>query len=217
MAAPVAAYARISEDQEGSGLGLARQEADGRKLAELRGWPVAYVETDNDVSAYKRGVVRPGFERILADLEAGTIGGIVAYDLDRFARKPTDLERAIDIYDTKPGVFATVQGDIDLSTPDGRTMARVLVAFANKSSMDTGRRVARTHLELAQAGKDSGGGTRPFGYQADRVSIDPFEAEIIREMAQRVLTGESLTAVCRDLTDRGIPTPVAGPSGTGAS
>jgi len=32
---------------------------------------------------------------------------------------------------------------------DGRTMARVLIAFANKSSMDTSRRTARKHLELA--------------------------------------------------------------------
>ncbi len=39
-------------------------------------------------------------------------------------------------YDGRPLVFATVQGDIDLSTPAGRTMARVMVAFANKASMD---------------------------------------------------------------------------------
>jgi DNA invertase Pin-like site-specific DNA recombinase len=74
---------------------------------------------------------------MLKDLETGVIQGIVVYDLDRLARQPKDLERIIDIYDRKPLIFATVQGSIDLSTPDGRTMARVLVAMANKSSMDT--------------------------------------------------------------------------------
>ena len=104
------------------------------------------------MSAYQPKVIRSDFERLLADLEAGTIQGIVVYDLDRLARKPTDLERIITIYDRAPLVFATVQGDIDLSTPDGRTMARVMVAFANKSSMDTARRMARKKLEKAMNG-----------------------------------------------------------------
>ena len=85
------------------------------------------------------------------------IDGVVVYDLDRFARQPVDLERAIRIFDGRVGLrFATVQSDIDLSSPDGRTMARVMVAFANKASnkasMDTSRRVRRKHLELAQRG-----------------------------------------------------------------
>jgi site-specific DNA recombinase len=119
------------------GLGVGRQQADTRKLVDLRGWTLAEIYLDNDVSAYQPKVIRPDFERMLADLEAGVIQGIAVYDLDRLARQPADLERIISIYDRKPLVFATVQGDIDLSTPDGRTMARVMVAFANKASMDT--------------------------------------------------------------------------------
>jgi DNA invertase Pin-like site-specific DNA recombinase len=95
---------------------------------------------ENDVSAYKTKVVRPEFEALLDGLKLGLVDGVVLYDLDRFARQPVDLERAIRIFDDRPGlVFATVQSDIDLSTSDGRTMARVMVAFANKSSMDTSR------------------------------------------------------------------------------
>ena len=206
----VAVYARISTDQEGLGLGVARQEQDCRALAALRSWTVAYAGVDNDISAYKRGVIRPAFERLLTDLEAGLIDGIVAYDLDRFARKPSDLERAIDIYDTKRAVFATVQGDIDLSTPDGRTMARVLVAFANKSSMDTSRRVTRKQLELAQAGKVGGGGTRPYGYELDQVTVREDEAAIIRQIVKRVLATESLTSIANDLSEQGVLTSGSG-------
>jgi site-specific DNA recombinase len=100
------------------------------------------VRVDNDVSAYKTKVVRPKFEALLDDLKLGLVDGVVVYDLDRFARQPVDLERAIRIFDDRPGlVFATVQSDIDLSTSDGRTVARVMVAFANKTSMDTSRRI----------------------------------------------------------------------------
>src|SRR5215203_3802205 len=159
----VAVYTRISDDDEGQKLGVKRQERDCRALAKLRGWGVAYVACDNSVSAYKTRVVRPEFERMMTDLETGLIDGIVTYDLDRFARQPTDLERAIKLFDRRNGVFATVQGDVDLASPDGRTMARVLIAFANKSSMDMSRRIKRKQLELAQHGKVSGGGWKPYG------------------------------------------------------
>jgi site-specific DNA recombinase len=116
---------------------VSRQQHDTRKLVDLRGWTLADTYLDNDVSAYQPKVIRPDFERMLVDLETGVIQGVAVYDVDRLARQPADLERIISIYDGKPLVFATVQGDIDLSTPDGRTMARVMVAFANKASMDS--------------------------------------------------------------------------------
>jgi hypothetical protein len=85
-------------------------------------------------------------------------------------------------------------------------MARVLVAFANKSSMDMSRRITRKHRQLAEQGKFGGGGKTPYGFEDDRVTINPGEAEIIREMAQRVLAGESLASICKSLDARGVRT-----------
>ncbi len=206
----VGLYARISEDTAGHALGVARQEADCRTAAQTRGWEVVGVYVDNDVSAFKAKVVRPQFERLLADVEAGRADGIVAYDLDRFARQPTDLERAIRLFDARPLVFATVQSDIDLSTSDGRTMARVLVAFANKSSMDTSRRVRRKHLELAMKGVPVGG-HRPFGYEADKVTINPKEATLIRQAATDLTSGIGLHTIARRWNDDGILTTAGNP------
>ncbi|HEY1635197.1 MAG TPA: recombinase family protein [Acidimicrobiales bacterium] len=45
-------YARISKDDNGDGLGVARQEKDGRALCKRRGWSVAEVIVDNDLSAF---------------------------------------------------------------------------------------------------------------------------------------------------------------------
>jgi site-specific DNA recombinase len=196
----VAVYTRISDDDEGKRLGVKRQEEDCQALAKLRHWQVAYVACDNSVSAYKTNIIRPEFERMMADLDAGLVDGIVAYDLDRFARQPTDLERAIKLYDKRPGVFATVQGDIDLGSADGRTMARIMVAFANKSSMDMSRRQSRKQRQLAELGMYGGGGKRAYGFDDDRVAVRPTEAKIIQEAAHRVLAGESLTSICRTST-----------------
>jgi site-specific DNA recombinase len=53
-----AIYARISSDVDGSGLGVARQLEDCRKLAESLGWPVAEEYVDNDLSAYSASAGR---------------------------------------------------------------------------------------------------------------------------------------------------------------
>lgn len=206
----VGIYTRISEDVEGRGAGVRRQREDGEAICKVRRWAVAGVYEDNDVSAFKTNVVRPAFERLLTDVADGRIDGIVAYDLDRFVRQPVDLERAIAIYDRRhnqgrPAVFATVQADIDLQTTDGRTMARVMVAFANKSSMDTSRRVKRTHLDLARLGVPVGG-HRPFGYKADKRTIEPSEAALIREAAAELLAGGTLHGLVRRWNDAGIRT-----------
>lgn len=187
----IGAYERISLDGEGEGLGVARQHRDNTKLAELRGWSIAEHYTDNNISAFKTDVTRPAFERMLEDLESGVIDGIVAYDLDRVVRQPSDLERIVRIYEKRKGLlFATVQGSINLSTPDGLTMARVMVAFANKSSMDTSRRQKRKNIERAEAGLPHGS-RRPFGYNQDNLTLHPTEAPILKEMGHRFLAGES--------------------------
>jgi hypothetical protein len=129
----------------------------------------------------------------------------VVYDVDRLARQPADLERIIKTYDRKSLVFATVQGDIDLSTPDGRTMARVMVAFANKASMDTARRVARQKLEKATNGVGFSN-YRPFGWNEDRLTLNDPEAEILRQAAREVLAGTGLFGICGRLNRLGIKT-----------
>jgi site-specific DNA recombinase len=87
-----------------------------------------------------------------------------------------------------------------------RFHARILGAVSRKESDDKSRRLTRKHLELATAGKVSGGGTRPFGYAKDRITLIPEEAEIIKEMAERLLAGDSLRSIAANLNDRDVPT-----------
>jgi len=206
----LAAYARISDDQAGDAQGVERQIQDARALIERRGM-TATVYIDNDLSAFKRHIVRPQFEQMLNDLRDGKVSGIVAYDLDRLWRQPMDLERVITIYEQRQGlVFATLQADIDLSTSDGRMLARVMVAAANKSSDDTARRVKRKHADNQQKGLPAGG-PRPFGFQPDRITHDPREAEAVREMCEQLLAGKTMAEVVRTLNDAGIVSTLGNP------
>ncbi|MFE9393219.1 recombinase family protein [Streptomyces sp. NPDC006784] len=211
MARKVGIYTRISRDDEGDSLGVARQQQDCERLTDLRSWQAVKVYEDNDVSAFKRNVTRDDFELVLKDLRAGLIDGIVAYDLDRLARQPRDLERLIEVFDERPRLeFATVTNDINLGTPDGRTMARIMVAFANKSSHDSSRRIRRKHLELAQQGRDSGG-PAPYGWRKeDRTKVDPKAAAAIREAQREILAGVRIGTIRTRWQEQGLGNPRTG-------
>ncbi len=199
-----AIYVRISDDRAGDAAGVARQEADCRRLCEDRGWPVQQVYTDNDISAYS-GRPRPAWRQMLADIKTGHIDAVAVWHLDRLTRRPIDLEHFFDACDAA-GIkhFGTCSGDIDLSTHDGQFLARILGAAARKESDDKSRRTRRKHLELAQAGQVVGSG-RPFGYEPDRITIRAAEAVLVGEAVERVLAGETLRSICVDWNRRAIP------------
>jgi site-specific DNA recombinase len=228
---------RISDDKAGDAAGVGRQEDDGRTLADRLGWNIAEVIVENDTSAYKRRkvrladgttalrTVRPGFRSALDKLASGERDGLLAYDLDRTARDPRDLEDLIDIVESKnPRIpVQSVSGSLRLDTDGDITMARVLVAVANKSSRDTARRVARKHEALAAEGKPGGGGFRGYGFTEKGHEVIEDEAEILREIGARILgdwdgwtasqkaridpeLGESLHSIAEDLKRRKVPT-----------
>lgn len=202
---PAGIYVRISSDPESTRLGVQRQEQDCREYVEGHGWTLAKVYEDNDLSAYS-GKVRPAYRRLLEDVRAGTIKVVVAWHPDRMHRHPRDLEEFIEVVEGAGAHVETVKaGHLDFSTPSGRMVARLLGATARYESEHKSDRQRRKHQELALAGKDAGGG-RPFGYEADRMSIRRSEAALIREAVKRALGGEAIRAICRDWTARGIPT-----------
>ena len=200
-------YTRISEDREAEGLGIKRQLGDCETLAGGRGWEIVERYSDNDISAYS-GKRRPAYRRMLADITAGHIDAVVVWHQDRLVRQPRELEEFFDICD-RAGVtaLASVSGDVDLSTHDGRLKARIMGAVARNSSDAASRRLRRKALEIASNGGVAGGGTRPFGFETDRTTIRPYEAEIIRELAGRLLAGETLRSLSVDLNARGITSP----------
>ncbi len=67
-----ALYLRISQDHTGEGLAVARQREDALRLAKDRGWKVATEYVDNSISASDSRKVRPGYDALCRDFEAGS-------------------------------------------------------------------------------------------------------------------------------------------------
>jgi DNA invertase Pin-like site-specific DNA recombinase len=196
-------YCRISRDRVGAGLGVERQEADCRELADRLGWTVAVVHTDNDISAYS-GKPRPGYRALLADIEAGRVDAVLAWHTDRLHRSPAELEIYISACETNgvPTNFVKA-GDLDLSHASGRMNARITGAVARHEVEHMVERQKAAKDQAAKAGKYRGG-ARPFGYEADGVTVRPEEAALVVDASRRVLHGESLSCLAREWTARGI-------------
>ncbi|MEB0303854.1 MULTISPECIES: recombinase family protein [unclassified Cryobacterium] len=208
-----AIYCRISMDSAGEGLGVERQRQDCIVKAAKLEWDVAGIYVDNDVSASSKKP-RPQFERMLADVRSGAIQAIVAYSIDRLTRKPMELEGFINMANDLKLELATTTGEIDLSTPVGRMMARTLGTIAGYETEAMSTRLKRKFLQKAQAGEPHG--YAPYGYARTKDSagigqdkIHPEYGAVVREAAERILALESLRSVVTDFNARGIHGPKA--------
>ncbi len=218
----VGIYARLSlakTTAEATDEAVDRQEARCRALADAKGWHVAEVYPDVDVGAYRapgkrKPPPRPEFERMLHDIEIGRINGVVFAKLDRLVRDHGDFERVLAVCEAHKAVLASVADPLDTSTPHGEAMARMGVTFARLESQTTGQRVAAQREQAARAGRPTPGGWRPYGFEADQVTIREAEAAVLRRVADGLLAGKSLTSVVREVNAAGSRTVTGRPFST---
>lgn len=216
-------YARISSD-DGTALGVARQVDDCTRLAKDRGWRIAETYIDNDVSA-STGRRRPEYERLLGDLARDRVSALVVWDIDRLTRTPAELETLIDLAEAHGVALASVGGEVDLGTPQGRLTARIKGSVARHEVEQSSRRLKRKLLERAESGLSHG--KVAYGYVREPVIdgtgtvrgytelLHPEQAAVIQTAAKRILAGEPLRSVATALNDAGSMSPSGRPwSGT---
>ena len=137
-------------------------------------------------------------------LERGVSGGVIVFDLERFTRQPKDGERMIDLAASGLLVLDS-ESEYDLRTPNGKKAFRDGINAAAYYSDRLSARTSRGRKLKAMAGKPNGS-QRPFGFEADLVTIREEEAEVIRELTRRFLSGEPQNALVADLNERGVLT-----------
>ena len=190
----VGVYTRLSNDPDGTADATARQLKAAKKWCKERGWQVLDHYEDSDYSAYRKGVVRPEFERLMADIEQRKIDTVVVWAIDRFTRRPEVLERFLGIAEGNGCRIESVTESFPAGTT-GTFMLRMMVNFANLSSAQTSKRL-RDKWENRAADGLPGGGARPFGYSADRMTAHPTEAPALQQTVASLLAGSSLQSEC---------------------
>lgn len=207
-------YQRASHDPRKRGTSTRDQEIENRRTCEYNGWPVAGSFTDQGRSASryaKRG--RPEYDRMLEALRNHQADVIVSWESSR-TNRDVMVDRQLVNLCADIGVLICYNGHVyDPRDPDDRYMLGQLALAAEREADVSRARVNRTVKLNTEGGKPRG--RIPFGYQrtydpntgvlTDQVILEE-EAALIRDLADRIYSGESLNNIAKDLSERGVPT-----------
>lgn len=205
-------YCRISSDPDDKREGVDRQRSDTTALCEVKDWTPAGFYIDNDRSA-SNGKDRPDWDRLLADIKAGKIDAIAAWDQDRGWRMMSELEelrRFFTALGRQIPLATTGQGDIDLYSPTGVLTAQIKTAVSEHE-------IAMMKVRMRRAAKEKAAKGRPqwkkaFGYLPDTRrkedddgirTPDPVTAPLVKEAYRLILAGSSLKEIARLFNDAG--------------
>jgi site-specific DNA recombinase len=125
-------------------------------------------------------------------------------------RRPVELEHFIDLADRHRLALATVGGDADLSTDNGRLFARIKGAVARAEIERKSARHQRANLQRAQLGRPRAGGRRAVGYEPGGRELRESEAQFIRDGYRHLLGGGSLRGIAATWNAAGFTTAVGG-------
>lgn len=196
-----AIYCRISLDRSNEQAGVQRQLKECKELCARLGFNVGEIYIDNDISATS-GKIRPEFERLLADRPPL----IVVWHTDRLVRVTRDLERVIAL---EVSVHAVTAGQLDLSSPSGRAVARTITAWATYEGEQKALRQIAAHRQRTEDGRPFWS-RRPFGFERNG-SHNERESHRLRLLYFGLLEGKNLSQMCRELNADGYSTTVNNP------
>lgn len=195
-------YTRVSLDRTGELLAVERQRDDCLAIIRQRGWELVAEYSDNSISASKRNVKRPEYDRMVADYEAGLFDALVCWDLDRLTRQPRQLEDWIDRASDRGLKLTTANGEADLSTDAGRLFARIKAAVSLEEVERKGARQRRAALQRAESGRPTS--FKPaLGYTSANVVV-PEEAAVVRELFERFAAGETVYGLTQWMNESGV-------------
>jgi site-specific DNA recombinase len=173
------------------------------RLAKL-GLQEGKVLVDVNRSAWNPAVKRPAWDELIDRLERRLSHGAIVFDLERLTRIPKDGERMIDLADRGIQVLDS-ESEYDLTSPNGKKAFRDAINAAAYYSDRLSTRISRGKKLKAMSGRPNGT-VRPFGFEADLVTIREDEAAVLREVTARILAGETVDGLVADLNARGIVT-----------
>ncbi|MFB1046750.1 recombinase family protein [Streptomyces chrestomyceticus] len=156
---------------------------------------------DKGKSAWKPGVFRGDWEKLIKRMESGESDGAVIFDIERFlrtveeafrivavVRKARDEGRRVMIYDS--------DGEFDLTTPQGEKNFYDAAVSAQYYSHRLSTKVQRGNRQKAERGEGRRGRYRPFGFEEDGHTVRESERPYAREAVRRVLHGGTWQEAC---------------------
>jgi site-specific DNA recombinase len=200
-----ALYARYSTDKQSS---ISAQFRVCKQIAKQHGFTVCSEYSDAAISGGT--AQRPGYQSMLDAARRSEFDVIVAEDTSRLWRSLSEQSpRLAELEDLD---IAVVTIDLDTRRDDAELIGPLNGAISQKYRKEIGRRVYRTHSEMAEDGEPCGG--RAYGYVAARdndgkIAINRQEAQWVVWIFGRYAEGMSPRRVADELNRKGVPSPGA--------
>lgn len=210
----VACYCRTSTEDQGERQTIQSQLDFLRKYVDLHQIDAADFYVDDGVSGTIPLGDRPDGARMLADARSGRFGAVLVYRLDRLGRNLRALLDSHDELDQASVSIRSATEPFDTATPIGQFLFQLLGSLAELERTTIMERMTLGRDRVARNGKWTTGWL-PAGYDlngdghltpSERLLPDgTTEADMIREVFQRVAAGATLVSEARRLEAHGVP------------
>ncbi len=169
------------------------------------GWS-SLPEQYSDAGISGATVHRPSLQRLLRDIEDGTVNVVVVYKYDRLSRSMLDFLKLLDFFKRHGVSFVSVSQRFDTSTPVGEMTLNMLLSFAQFERQMIAERTRDKVRAARRRGRWTGG--RPvLGYdtapEGGRLLINRAEADQVRAIFELYSEQPSVTGVVQELNRRG--------------
>lgn len=208
----VAIYLRLSrDDQNGNteSMSISNQRDMLMSYCNERGWKIYDIYVDDGFTG--TNFERPGFQRMIGDIEEGYVSVVLTKDLSRLGRNYVMTGQYTDFFFPEHGVRYVAVNDSYDSAKEDNDIAPFKNILNEMYAKDISKKIRSARQISAKQGKFMGS-KPPFGYiksQEDRhlLVIDPPAAEIVKRLFREFAAGESGRNMATQLNAEGVDTP----------
>ena len=204
-----ALYPRLSHEDElqGESNSISNQKRILESYAKQNGFTNLKWYTDDGFSG--ANFQRPGFQSMLADIEAGLVGTVIVKDMSRLGRNYLQVGMYTEmIFPQKNVRFIAINDGVDSAQGDN-DFAPLRNIFNEWLVRDTSKKIRAVKRSKGMSGKPVT--SKPvYGYLMDEDEnfiIDEEAAPVVKQIYSLCLAGNGPTKIARMLTEQQIPTP----------
>ena len=211
----VAAYLRLSQedgDKDVSDSIISQKNIIEKKVEEL-GQEFFIVDYYIDDGYTGLNTDRPDFQRMIKDLEKGTINCIITKDLSRLSRNSFEANYFIEMHFLERNIrYISVLDNVDTGTKNANNdMIQFKTLINDWYSKDISRKIKSSVWARKEKGMFMGG-IAPYGYKKSKedkhkLVINRQEARVVKRIYEEYSKGKSIAEIIKGLQNDNIPSP----------
>ena len=211
----VAAYLRLSQEDEDKDISdsiISQKNIIEKKVQEL-GKEFRILDYYIDDGYTGLNTNRPSFQKMLEDIEKGTINCIITKDLSRLSRNSFEANYYIELYFLEKNIrYISVLDNVDTGIKNANNdMIQFKTLINDWYSKDISRKIKSSLWARKEKGMFMGA-IAPYGYEKSKrdkhkLIINNMEAINVKRIYEEYNNGKRITQIIQGLQDDKIPSP----------